>query len=187
MRFPKALMTVKGETFVESILHKASALGVDPVLIITGPDHESIARQISGRVECIKNENYMQGQISSVQKGIEAIGNSGTAVMVWPVDQPLVETETARKILGAYQDHKQVLTIPVYLGQKGHPVIYDRQAMEAALALQPDQTGKDLQRIFSSDTTFVEVDDPGIVIDIDTPEDYEKYVTPLDRGRLPES
>jgi molybdenum cofactor cytidylyltransferase len=89
--------------------------------------------------------------------------------------------------LEAYQDHNQPLTIPVYRGRKGHPVIYHRQAMEAALALQSHQTGKDLQRIFSAETTFVEVDDPGIVIDIDTPEDYEKYVTPSDRVRPPES
>ena len=107
--------------------------------------------------------------------------------MVWPVDQPLVEIETARKIVEAYLSNNQALTIPVYQSQKGHPVIYDRIAMDAALALPSHQTGKDLQRIFSAQTTFVEVDDPGVVIDIDTPEDYEKYVNPLNRGLMPES
>ena len=125
----------------------------------------------------------MRGQISSVQKGIDALGNSVNAVMIWPVDQPLVKTESVQKILSTYQQENRTLTIPVYKQRKGHPVIYNRQAMHSALALQPHQTGKDLQIIHAGDTTFVEVDDFGVVTDIDSPEDYEKFVTPLNRGR----
>jgi molybdenum cofactor cytidylyltransferase len=183
MRFPKALLTVKHETFIEQILGKAGKLALDLIHIVTGPDHEAIAQHLSEKVPCVKNEDYSRGQISSVQKGIEALGDFVDAVMIWPVDQPLVQTETVQKILSAYQQENRALTIPVYKQRKGHPVIYSRQAMHSALSLQPHQTGKDLQIIHAGDTTFVEVDDFGVVTDIDSPEDYENFVTPLNRGR----
>jgi molybdenum cofactor cytidylyltransferase len=182
MRFPKALLTIQGETFVEHILHKAGEAGFDRVLIVTGPDHDAIAQHLTDKRVCTKNEDYMRGQISSVQKGIQALGNSVNAVMVWPVDQPLIQTETVQKLLAAHEDENRALTIPVYKQRKGHPVIYNRRAMDSALELQQHQTGKDLQTIYAVETTFVEVDDPGVVTDVDSPDDYEKYVTPLNRG-----
>jgi CTP:molybdopterin cytidylyltransferase MocA len=48
--------------------------------------------------------------------------------------------------------------------------------MEAAIKLEPHQTGKDLQSLFATDISLVKVEDPGVVIDIDTPGDYERYV-----------
>jgi molybdenum cofactor cytidylyltransferase len=98
--------------------------------------------------------------------------------MVWPVDQPTVLVETVSKIVSVYENEKKALTIPRYQKRKGHPVIYSSQAMQAALNLESQQTGKDLQTMFAGQTSFVDVQDPGILTDIDTPEDYEKYVSP---------
>lgn len=179
MRFPKALLKISGETFIECMIRKATMCGIHSILVVTGADHEKIVPHMPESVVCVKNEDSMRGQISSVQKGIAALDASSTAVMVWPVDQPLVLPQTLNRIMDAHQRAQRALTIPVYQKSKGHPVIYNDRAMKSVLELRSHQTGKDLQKIFSADLTLVEVDDPGVVIDIDTPEDYEKFIKPL--------
>jgi molybdenum cofactor cytidylyltransferase len=181
MRFPKALLKIQGVTFVDHILYKGGEVGLNPILIVTGPDHEAIVQQVSDSAMCVRNEDYMRGQISSAQKGIAALGGTVQTVMIWPVDQPLVQTETVRQIIASHQEKNQPLTIPVYNERKGHPVLYNRKAMDSVLGLKTHETGKDLQTIYAAETTFVDVDDSGIVTDIDSPDDYEKYVKPLNR------
>ncbi len=179
MGFPKALLKISGETFAECIVRKANLAGIHSIFLITGPDHEAIIRTLPPQIQCIKNEDYMLGQISSLQKGIRELGDATTDAMVWPVDQPLVQSGTVNRIMDAHQHKKTALTIPVYQTRKGHPVIYNRSAMQAALHLQASQTGKDLQLLFSNETAWIEVDDPGVIRDIDTKEDYEKYISGL--------
>ena len=171
MGSPKALLKIGEETFVECIVRKAKEAGIQSILLITGKD-PIVPPQ---GVFAVKNEDYRRGQISSVQKGIQQV-QSG-AILVWPVDQPLIQAETLRKLLGSYQREQKNLTIPVYQSKKGHPVIYSRTAMEAALRLLPDETGKDLQSQFATSTHFVEVEDPAILIDIDTREDYSRHIS----------
>ena len=175
MRFPKALLKIGEETFVECILRKAKAAGLTSITVITGADHEKIT-QVLPEIPCIQNENYMQGQISSLQKGISKLSEAVTEVMVWPVDQPLIRSETVSALIECRDQERKALTIPVYQHRKGHPVIYNKDAMEAAVRLQAHQTGKDLQSLFAMNISLVEVEDPGVVIDIDTPEDYNRYI-----------
>lgn len=175
MRYPKALLKIEKESFLECILRKAKAAGLTSVSVITGPDHKKIIHALP-QIACVHNENYMQGQISSLQKGINNLPEGITEVMVWPVDQPLIKKETVNALIECRSQEKKALTIPVYQDRKGHPVIYNKDAMDAAIKLQPHQTGKDLQSLFATDISLLEVNDPGVVIDIDTPEDYEKYV-----------
>ncbi len=177
MRFPKALLKIGSETFVESILRKSKAAGITSIFVITGADHEKIIQSLP-HITCIQNENYMQGQISSLQKGLSNLPENITNVMVWPVDQPLIEPETVTMLTECSTREKKAITIPVYKKRKGHPVIYNNDAVEAAIRLQSHQTGKDLQSLFAMSLCLVEVNDPGVVIDIDTPEDYAKYVNP---------
>jgi molybdenum cofactor cytidylyltransferase len=175
MNFPKALLKIGEETFLECILRKGKEAGLTSIAVITGSDHEKISHLLP-LVLCIHNENYMQGQISSLQKGIGNLPEEITKVMVWPVDQPLIKKETVSILIEHSNQEKKAVTIPVYQDRKGHPVIYNKAAMEAAVRLQSHQTGKDLQSLFAKDISLVKVEDPGVVIDIDTPEDYEKYI-----------
>ena len=177
MKSPKALLKIGNETFLECILKKANSVGLLSALVVTGPDHDAIVSSIPPNIRCIQNENYKDGQISSLRKGILELRDSPIGLMVWPVDQPLVSSKTIDLLVSEYKSERNALTIPVYNGRKGHPVIYSRSAMDTVLQLLPDQTGKDLQATYSDSTTLVEVSDSAVVIDIDTQEDYEKFVT----------
>jgi molybdenum cofactor cytidylyltransferase len=173
---PKALLKIGDETFAECIARKAKEAGIQSIYIVTGRDDEEIKKQLPSDFHFVKNEDYIRGQISSLQEGIRHVPNDSDGILVWPVDQPLIKEETIRHLIETYQRTLRALTIPVYQLKKGHPVIYSKRAMQSALKLGSQQTGKDLRSLFITETHLVEVDDPAVLIDIDTPEDYERQI-----------
>jgi len=176
MRYPKALLEIGNETFAACIARKAREAGIQSIFLITGPDHEAIVKHSAPEIVCIRNDDFRKGQISSLQKGIRSLTADTDAVMVWPVDQPLIQSDTARRLIDSYERESRELTIPIYQQRKGHPVIYGKQAMQSALGLGSQQTAKQLQSMYSNNLVLMEVEDPAILIDIDTPGDYAKYI-----------
>lgn len=179
MNYPKALLKLGEETFAELIARKMRECGIGPCFLIAGSHSKELKESLSGKAEfkLVENPRFKEGQISSLKVGLKQVPLKSTAVLVWPVDQPLVKAETVQKILSAFQEQRRPVTIPVRQAKRGHPVVYDAEAVRTILSLDATHTAKDLQAIYANKITFVEVEDPGVLIDIDTPEDYQKYVT----------
>lgn len=187
---PKALLSIDNETFASMIVKKGNEAylnyshGVSslPVLLITGADHDLLERKLSFHSEVcfVQNPDFERGQISSLQAGLRRMPKDADAVLVWPVDTPLVKKETVEQLFFMYHSSRMPLTIPSYHLRKGHPVIYNRAAMRTLLSLGADQTARVLRTIYADQTCVVETDDPGVLIDIDTPEEYRKYIKGVD-------
>jgi len=187
MGSPKALLTTGGETFASRILNTAKAAyvtcaGEDAVplrrYLVTGADHEILKKELISlsEVRLVRNVDFEKGQISSIQLGLRALEHDIDAVIVWPVDLPLVRQETLVLLIRNCDSFRMPVTIPVFQQRRGHPVIYDRNAIQTLLSLGPDQTAKDLRTIYADQTCLVETDDPGVLMDIDTPEDYRRHI-----------
>lgn len=179
MNTPKALLQIGGQTFVECIFRKMQDSGIHLATIVTGAHHAEIEAAVRGkfRLDVVFNPQYQEGQLSSLQEGIRLLPTGSSAALIWPVDQPLVRAETVQKLMETFQKERNRMTIPVFDERHGHPIICDLTAIRTLLELRPTQTAKVLQKIFSDQISFVEVDDAGVTIDIDTPEDYKKYIT----------
>ncbi len=179
MNVPKALLPIGTEMFAECIARKVREAGVAHVYLIAGHHHNLIKERLKGKLELdiLFNYRYKEGQLSSLKEGLRNLATGLTEVLVWPVDQPLVKTVTVKVLLESYRSKKNHVTIPVFDSKHGHPVIYDSAAIYSALRMSSTQTAKELQKIFEKEIDFIEVADPGIVVDIDTPEDYKKYIT----------
>lgn len=179
MQTPKALLKVGKESFVECIARKSKEAGIGVVYIVTGAHRDEIQQHMSGKydVDLIFNFRYPEGQLSSLKEGLRNLPTGSNAALVWPVDLPLVKTETVKLLLKEQASGRKHLTIPTFNSRHGHPVIYDVHAIHSALSLRSSQTAKELQTIYANDMQLVEVKDEGVIIDIDTPEDYQKYIT----------
>lgn len=177
MKSPKALLKIGKENFAQCIVRKLGECGIDFIYVIAGAQHEAIKKELTG-IEVLFNARHQLGQLSSLKEGLRNLPTGSSEALVWPVDQPLVSVETVQLLIDTYHHTKKRLTIPIYETRRGHPVLYDRHAIQATLALDSaKQTAKELQTIFAADTTLLEVEDPAVLIDIDTPEDYKKYIT----------
>jgi len=88
-------------------------------------------------------------------------------------DMPFVRQATVAAIVGALRDGAAI-AVPRYRGQRGHPVGFSREFREALLALNADIGGRDIIAVNVGRVTWIDVDDPGIVRDIDSPTDVEE-------------
>ncbi len=169
-------MSVVYTTNVPSLetLNDSQSTGVATCWAIIVGSKDALGKRLA--VSIVWNEHYEQGQISSLKTGLRNVSVETQAVLVWPVDLPLVKEQTIAGILSSYLQNLSPLTIPVHNSRRGHPVLYDREAMNAVFSLTEKQTAKDLIAKYSDRLSLVTTDDPGVLIDIDTEDDYRKYV-----------
>jgi molybdenum cofactor cytidylyltransferase len=86
-------------------------------------------------------------------------------------DQPALEGRVVARVLAAYAEQPGVIVAPQYEGQRGHPILLDRQFWPELLALESGAP-RDVLRRHPEQITLVEVDNDSILRDIDTPDQY---------------
>ncbi len=141
------------------------------VVVVAGHNAEACEKVLQNRqdVKVVVNRDFDKGMFSSVQKGVEALTND--IFFVLPGDQPMVRPETLTRLLAADGD----IVNPSYKGKKGHPVLFRGDCRQGILAMPEDGILRDF--IHSRKTEVVEVEDEGILLDIDTDDDYERVKT----------
>jgi molybdenum cofactor cytidylyltransferase len=168
----KALLPLGGEqTFLERIAATARAAGLADGVVVIGPPYGDAvaghARSLGLRVAV--NADPGRGMASSIAIGFAAIAEGETgAAWLWPVDHPEVRLETLLQLIAAKQDHE--VARPRFEGRGGHPPLVDRR-LWPRLAGCAALDGGARSVIGAADTADVDVDDPGVVRDIDTPDD----------------
>jgi molybdenum cofactor cytidylyltransferase len=168
---PKALLPFRGRTFLENILDAIARSSINNTIVVVGHHRQEIASSVE-IPNLIFNPDYEQGMITSFQTGIRALPPDSAGALLFLVDHPLVETETINSLVANFAANR--IIIPVFNGRRGHPVLFAVEILQEILALPPSQGAnivvrKDPRRILE-----VAVDAPGILVDVDTPEDFEK-------------
>ena len=167
----KALLPIEDTTYLARIASTARAAGaVEIVAVIAEPHGARVREQAESlAVRVIENPDPSRGMASSVALGFAALAQ-GDAAFLWPVDHPHVQRETLVQ-LSATLGNREV-SRPRFGGRGGHPPLIARSAW-SALAACADVDGGARAVIAGLDVIEVEVDDPGVVRDIDTPADLE--------------
>jgi molybdenum cofactor cytidylyltransferase len=88
-----------------------------------------------------------------------------------PGDHPLVGEQVYRTMLNSMDIHTQDVVIPVFAGRKGHPVLMSSRLIEPILQAPDSSTLRDIIQVAGYQT--VEVEDEGILLDVDDPDSYE--------------
>lgn len=174
MGSPKALLEYQGETFVNRLVRVLSSV-CDRVIVVVGYH----AAEIGGRVQgatVVVNPDPSRGQLSSLQTGLRAAPEDAEAVLFTPVDSPSVEAPTIARVVEAFRsrDENTLLVIPRFHGKRGHPVCAAREVIAEFLDLPATGRAKEIVNRHEARTLYLEVDDPGVLADIDDPEAYRK-------------
>lgn len=178
MKAPKALLKIGTTTFTGKISTIMRDCGAAEVVVVAGAHFHEIREHFSNdnKLTIVFNEHSHEGQFSSLKKGLQQFHPSCEGVLVWPVDIPLVKKATVELLVERFRQKLAPVVIPTFDEKHGHPVIYSRQAVETVLKLSNQHTAKELRNIYIDETLFVPVNDPAILIDIDTPDDYQKLI-----------
>jgi molybdenum cofactor cytidylyltransferase len=185
---PKALLPVGPlrESFLERTARVLLEGGADEVIAVLGAGAERIRTAIppTARLRFVVNPDYSAGQLSSLLTGLRVADRPEVqAVLVTLVDVPLVSPDTVRAVLKAYRTSAGAAKIvrPSRQGQHGHPVIFDRTLFEELRRADLADGSKTVIRGHTADLLDIEVSDEGAFIDIDTPDEYERYIGPFPR------
>lgn len=184
MGYPKALLRFHGTTFLETILQAALAAGVGARVVVLGPDMRKVLSECSLEgidAQVVENTNPETGPIRSLQLGVaEVINRPVEAVLVWHVDRPHVAVSTIQALVNRFRDGGAAIVVPSYDGRRGHPVIFGRAVFEELLAVPMNEGARTVVRADPSRVVEVPVDDPAVVEDVDTPDDYHDLLRRAD-------
>lgn len=174
MGSPKALLEFRGETFVERLV-RVLGTRCDPVIVVLGYHASAIRERVRGAAVTV-NPDPARGQLSSLQTGLRAVPAEAEGAMFTPVDSPAVEESTIARVAAEFsaRDGKIALVIPRFHGKRGHPVCASREAMGEFLNLPATASAKQIVNRLEPRTLYIEVEDQGVLADIDDPEAYRK-------------
>jgi len=178
MGSPKALLDYRGETFAGRLIRVLSG-ACDPVIVVLGHQAETIRPHLDPAAKFVVNPDPERGQFSSLRIAIEAVPPESEGFLFIPVDCPALEPQTLAAVLHAFRhrDSSTLFVIPSYRGHHGHPVCVTRDLLPEFLAMSPT-TGqaREIVHRYVAQTQYVDVQDAGILADIDNAEAYHRLV-----------
>ncbi len=171
--YPKALLAAGEDSGIRRIVRIVDEQGLDPIVVVVGAHKGPIAHALRDLpVQLVEAEDWWEGRTASVQAGLRAIPDDRD-ILFWPVDHPFVDPRTVELVRRASEtDLLAVWFIPTHHGQGGHPVLWRPNVRPDLLELRPDAPIRSLMPEFGPQVRRIEVDDPGVVANIDTPEAY---------------
>ena len=179
---PKALLPIDGVRFVEKIVSALKSTDVGNIIVVLGHNAEEMRQKISDLpVTILINHDYKQGQLSSLQVAISHLESSSEGspvdgILVHLVDHPYISTTLVDLMIKRFYETKKLIVVPRFQGRRGHPVIFARALFSELLAAGPGQGAKPVVHAHRDDTLEIDTKDEGVLIDIDTPEEYRLRV-----------
>ncbi len=175
---PKASLRIGAATFLERAFALTAARpGVGRVVVVLGHDAARVRAEaaLPAAALVVVNEAWEDGMLGSVLAGLDAAEADGAdAVLLHPVDHPLVGEETVDRVIEALRAGARI-AVPSYEGRRGHPGGFARGAWAALRASPPAQGARFV--LASHPDWIVHVEgDPGCVAGIDTPDDYRRLI-----------
>ncbi len=171
------LVTPGGISFVARLIHALAGGGVDGPIVVGRSDDAELQREVdSAGARFVTNPDAdAGGQLSSLLAGLHKADRPGIrGLMVTPVDAPMVTPETVSRLIGVFSNTSAPIVRPRYQGRNGHPVIFSRELFDDLRHASPATGAKAVLRAHEDGIVNVDVDDAGVIADIDTPEDYAK-------------
>lgn len=178
----KALLPWRNTTLLEHQLRSLLDGGVQWVVVVVGHDADRlkpIIEAVEGASWTLNND-YLQGKTTSLKAGVAALaGQPISDVLLLNVDQPR-NADTVRRLLERHQASSFRITIPTYGGKGGHPILIAAELLPELAEIEEESQGlKAVVRRHAEATERYELDDPSVLLDLNTPEQYQKA---LDAG-----
>ncbi len=152
--------------------------GVERTIVVTSVTNAALRRWlVESECDWVLNERPERGMLSSVWIGIDSLGGAGaiaeeaSVLVVCPGDLPGIRSETVAGVISEVEQGA-LLAVPIFEGRRGHPLALSTALAEPIMALDLELGLRQLVAERAGDLVELEVDDPGVIHDLDTPEDY---------------
>ena len=187
MGVPKAGLVHEERTFLARVVGALRDGGIDDVVVVTGRAHDAVLAALpSGDpAHVVRNPDPERGQLSSLKVALEELCKRRPrpdAALVALVDHPAIAASTVQRLLGAWSEAgaaspPPAIVVPTHEGRRGHPVLFAAHVWAELLAT-PDELGaRAVVHADAARVLEVPVDDAGVRVDVDTPDDLLRLTT----------
>ena len=168
----KQLLPLGSKPIIRHCLDNLAVAGIRNTVIVLGQNGSKILDSVKELpVQVVFNKTPDSEMAESVRIGLHTLHGSSTGVLVHLSDHPLVSVETLKSLVQCHVETPDRIIIPLYKGRRGHPPLFPKPVIDEVF------DGLNLRDIINKDSSrirFLNVDDEGVVLDIDTKEDYER-------------
>jgi molybdenum cofactor cytidylyltransferase len=178
-RSKAALLLGDGRSFVAAVVDAARAAGVAKLIVVAAAPHEAVTRAAAraagvGAGDVVTNAAPERGMASSFACGVAALADGAyDAVLCWPVDHPFVRVATVAALVARATPGS--IVVPECGGRGGHPTLFGASFLPACLAAAEAPDGlRTVLRANAARVVRLGCDDPGVVRDVDTLDDFER-------------
>lgn len=169
----KLLLPFRDDTVIGSLVLSLRKGGVGRIVVVRAPSDLALdAWCRKGGVEQAVNPAPERGMLTSILAGLVALGGAPALrhdrLLISPADLPLLTAETVAALLRA----RSPLAVPTYHGRRGHPLLLAGELIPEIEELDPAVGLRQLLERRRADLRELPVQDPGILLDVDTPQEY---------------
>jgi molybdenum cofactor cytidylyltransferase len=171
----KLIMEYDGIPLIRRAALTALSAGCDPVVIVVRPQDKLLENVVKDLpIKTVINPEWESGQSSSLRMGLEQLPSDCGSVIFLLADQPFINADLIIKLEERHRERLSDIIAPHVEGKRGNPVLFDRRLFSELQELSGDTGGRALFLKYKID--WVPWNDPSILVDIDTPEDYQKLI-----------
>ena len=172
----KALLPWRDKTLIAYQVESLQEAGVDQVVVVVGHRWEEVEAPVRGLpgVATAVNPDYLQGKTTSIKAGLRRVSPSAQAILVLAVDQPR-PVGILKSLIDVHLERDNLITCPEYDGHRGHPFIFSATLMPELMAITEEGQGlREVVDRYREDTYRMEVDNPIVNADMNSPEDLKE-------------
>jgi len=171
MGTPKALLPYRGHTFAEHLVEITRHPRVGIIRIVLGARAKELQEKLNVDAgSIVVNEDWEQGQLSSIQAAIRSLPQGATeGVMICPVDHPLISAELVNELIEAFDSRAKRIVLPTFNGRRGHPVIFHASLYDELLNASVEVGARQVVWAHAGEVLEVPTEENGVILNLNDP------------------
>jgi molybdenum cofactor cytidylyltransferase len=170
----KQLLSLGSLTVIEHCINAILSAGVSDVVVVIGSHGTDVSSAIAHLpVTLAVNPDIGSDMAASVRVGLNVLKDSSSSVMVCLADHPLVRSETLKSLVARHQANPASIIIPSCNRQRGHPTLFPRKIIQEIFKRN---SLREIIAVHAGMIVYENTEDEGVLLDMDTPQDYERIL-----------
>lgn len=170
----KPLLRFNDKTFLDQIISVLKLSDADRITVVLGAEAEAVKKTVDlSGTNVVINKDYQKGQLSSLTAAIEKTPQDTDAILICLADAPFITENVVNKIISKFKETNSPIIVPVFNKKRGHPPLFSRSLFNELINAPQEQGARHV--LYSNEEKVLEVEtsEGGILIGIDTPDDYK--------------
>lgn len=169
--YNKLLLEIDGETVIRRAIRPFLRPSIEKVIVVAGNAADVLARELAGLpLEVVHNRDHSKGMSTSVQASLPFL-EKARGVFFQLGDKPFVANRTVDGMIKTFFAERAAIVLPLFKGEKGHPVLIDIQRyLDEIALLEGDKGLREIIEKHSEDVLYIEGEE-GSIFDIDSEEE----------------